>query len=145
MPQQIVSLKGLLRSQDVTTLKDFREDDNRWRIVESFTRVTCKTHQGDNSGQVWLMEHITTLDQPSEDLRLLDNNGWQWRTGQMQYEGWCHQNYQWKQILGKHMTDYSQFKRSWRLICQWVSGLGSGRNFGEALPFTMIGFFCGGW
>lgn len=77
-------------------------------MVEFFCYSTRMTRQGDNPGLIWLMELIRELACPNEDIKLQDNNGWQWRIGLQQYEGWTHQTYQWKAILAKPRNDYSE-------------------------------------
>lgn len=78
--QQLTSLRGLLRAQGVNTLRQFLEENQRWRMAKSFSRATQQTRHGDNVGVVWLLTQIQILGPSSEELYLQHSDGCQWQS-----------------------------------------------------------------
>lgn len=56
--QELVSLRGVLRAQQVTMLEEFWDGNGEWRQVESFRRATRRTCHRENASLVWLLEQI---------------------------------------------------------------------------------------
>lgn len=80
--QQTTSLVGLLWAKGINTQCQFRDGNQHWDIVESFSRATRRTRHGDNVRLVWMIDQINALGPPSEDLKLQHSNRWQWRYNQ---------------------------------------------------------------
>lgn len=92
--------------------------------VDSFYRATRRTRHGDNVGLVWILELIHTLARPNENVLLQNSNGWHWRLGQQQLDGWILTHEQWNSIITTPGLDCTHLNRRWHNNLtrgKWVS------------------------